>query len=207
MKRFFFIVFTLQLSLVCFAQSDNIHHYTDQEVSKLTNYIAVLEKRITSTNPTDSLPIDKKQITALFSDTSHNYYGSDIIKIFNYIKDLEKKVAFIKMSSNDADAVEVLREATQPMLLVKGIVIFEDSIPQNKYSDVSITITDKENSDIVGIYTPSSKTGKYLFILDPGKKYLVSTKTAGYQMYSEDFSPRDSKESYEMTHELRLKKE
>lgn len=206
MKKFFFIVFILQYTLGCFAQSD-IHHYTEQEVAKLTNYIAVLEKRITTTTPTDSLPADKKQITALFKDTSHNYYGTDIITIFKYIKDLEKKVAFIKMSSNDADAVEVLREATQPMLLVKGIVIFGDSVPKNNYSDVSITITEKESSDIVGIYAPSSKTGKYLFILDPGKKYLVSTKTAGYLMYSEDFSPRDSKESYEMAHELRLKRE
>ena len=206
MKRVIFSVFILQFSLVCFGQSD-IHHYNEQEVAKLTNYRTVLEKRIIITTPTDSLPAEKTLITALLKDTSHNYYSTDIIKIFKYIKQLEKKVAFIKMSSNDPDASEVLREATQPILLVKGIVIFEDSVPKRNYSNVSITITDKESTDIVGIYAPASKTGKYLFILDPGTKYLVSTKTEGYQMYLEDFFPKDSKESYESTHEIRLKKE
>ncbi|MDP1744371.1 MAG: hypothetical protein Q8L90_02270 [Bacteroidota bacterium] len=206
MKKFFFIVFALQFSLVCFSQSDNIHHYTDQEVTKLTHYIAELEKKISSTTPNDSLSEDRKQITALFKDTTHNYYGSDIIKIFKFIKDLEKKVAFIKMSSNDTDVVEAPSELSQPVLLVKGIVIFEDGM-QNNYSNISITVTDKGNSEIIGIYTPGSKTGKYLFILDPGKKYLVTAKVEGYQLYSEDFSPKNNKESYEMTQEIRLKKE
>ncbi|MES2398306.1 MAG: hypothetical protein V4549_19995 [Bacteroidota bacterium] len=206
MKTFFFIVFTLQFSLVCFSQSDNIHHYTDQEVTKLTNYITELEKKISSTTPNDSLSDDKKQITALFNDTSHNYYSSDIIKIFKYIKELEKKVAFIKMSSNDTDVVEAPSELSQPVLLVKGNVIFEDGI-QNNYSNISITVTNKESSEIIGIYTPGSKNGKYLFILDPGKKYLVTAKIEGYHLYSEDFSPNNNTESYEMTQEIRLKKE
>lgn len=206
MKKFFFIVFTLQFSLVCFSQSDNIHHYTDQEVTKLTNYITELEKKISSKKPNEPISDDKKQITALFNDTSHNYYGSDIIKIFKYIKDLEKKVAFIKMSSNDADLVEAPSGLSQPVLLVKGIVLFEDGI-QNNYSNISITVTDKGSSEIIGIYTPGSKTGKYLFILDPGKKYLVTAKIEGYHLYSEDFSPKDNRESYEMTQEIRLKKE
>lgn len=206
MKKFFFIVFTLQFSLVCFSQSDNIHHYTDPEVTKLTNYITELEKKISSKKPNEPISDDKKQITALFNDTSHNYYGSDIIKIFKYIKDLEKKVAFIKMSSNDADLVEAPSGLSQPVLLVKGIVLFEDGI-QNNYSNISITVTDKGGSEIIGIYTPGSKTGKYLFILDPGKKYLVTAKIEGYHLYSEDFSPKDNRESYEMTQEIRLKKE
>lgn len=206
MKTFFFILFTLQFALVCSSQSDNIHHYTDQEVTKLTNYITELEKKISSTNPETNISEDKKQITALFNDTSHNYYGSDIIKIFKYIKDLEKKVAFIKMSSNETDAVEASSELSQPVLLVKGIVIFEDGI-QNSYSNISITVTDKESTEIIGIYTPASKTGKYLFILDPGKKYLVTAKVEGYHLYSEDFYSANKSESYETTQEIRLKKE
>ncbi|MES2285861.1 MAG: hypothetical protein V4547_09255 [Bacteroidota bacterium] len=207
MKKFFFIVFTLQFSLVCFSQSDNIHHYTDQEVTKLTNYITELEKKISSTKPNEAVSEDKKQITALFNDTSHNYYGTDIIKIFKYIKDLEKQVAFIKMSSNDTETIDASPMLLQPVLLVKGIVIFEDSSKQNNYSNINITVTDKGNNEIIGIYTPGSKTGKYLFILDPGKKYLVTAKTEGYQLYSEDFSSENKSESYEMTQEIRLKKE
>lgn len=206
MKTFFFILLTLQFPLVCFSQSDNIHHYTDQEVTKLTNYITELEKKTSSTKAQVTISDDKKQITALFNDSSHNYYGSDIIKIFKYIKDLEKKVAFIKMSSNDTDVVEASSELSQPLLLVKGIVIFEDGI-QNNYSNISITVADKGSNEIIGIYTPGSKSGKYLFILDPGKKYLVTARIEGYHLYSEDFSPRNNTESYEMTQEIRLKKE
>ncbi len=206
MKKKFFIVFILQFSLVCFSQSDNVHHYTDQEVTKLTNYITELEKKISSTKPNKAISEDKKQIAALFNDTSHNYYGTDIIKIFKYIKDLEKKVAFIKMSSNDTETAEAHPGLLQSVLLVKGIVIFEDGL-QNNYSNISITVTDKENNEVVGIYTPGSKTGKYLFILDPGKKYLVTAKTEGYQLYSEDFSSENKNESYEMAQEIRMKKE
>lgn len=206
MKAFFITLFAIQFSFVCFSQSDNIHHYTNQEVTKLTNYITELEKRIFSAGAEATTSEDKKQIIALFNDTSHNYYGSDIIKIFKYIKDLEKKVAFIKMSSNETDLVEASSESSQPVLLVKGIVLFEDGI-RNNYSNISITVTDKESSEIIGVYTPGSKTGKYLFILDPGKKYLVTAKVEGYQLYSEDFSPKNNTESYEMTQEIRLKKE
>ncbi|MES2138874.1 MAG: hypothetical protein V4511_04155 [Bacteroidota bacterium] len=206
MKKSFFIVFALQFSLVCFSQSDNVHHYTDQEVTKLTNYISDLEKKILSTKPNEPISEDKEQITALFKDTSHNYYGNDIVKIFKYIKDLEKKVAFIKMSSNDGETVDASHGLLQSVLLVKGTVIFEDGL-QNNYSNIRITVTEKGTNDVVGIYTPASKTGKYLFILDPGKQYLVTAKTEGYKMHSENFSSENKSESYEMAQEIRLKKE
>lgn len=207
MKKCLLIVFMLQFSLFCFAQSDNTHHYTDQEVTKLSNYINDLEKKISSANPPETNLPDKK-IAALLNDTSHNYADGDIIMIFKYIKDLEKKVALNKMLTNDTEIAKVPVDSEQAaILLVKGSIIFEGSELKNDYSTVSITVTDKESNQTVGIYKPNSRTGKYLLILNPGEKYLVTAITKGYQNYSEDFSPENKTESYEMTQEIRLKKE
>jgi len=198
----------LQLSLIGFSQSDNIHHYTNQEISKLTVYMAELEKKIKTANPDEPQLVEKDQITALLKDTSHNYYDRDIIKIFKYIKDLEKKVALNRMLTNEEDEIrDSLQPPPIPVLLVKGTVIFDDNAIQLDFSMVSISVTDKASNEIVGIYAPNAKTGKYLFILDPGKKYLVTTNPDGYQLYSEDFSPENKNESYEISHEIRLKKE
>ena len=207
MKKFFLIALMLQFSLIGFAQTDNTHHYTNQEISKLTVYMAELEKKIITANPDEPQLVEKDQITDLLKDTSHNYYDRDIIKIFKYIKDLEKKVALNRMLANEEDEVRDSLQPPIPLLLVKGTVIFDDSVIQLDFSKVSITVTDKASNEIVGIYAPNAKTGKYLFILAPGKKYLVTTNINGYQLYSEDFSPENKTESYEISHEIRLKKE
>lgn len=208
MKKLILIVFMLQFPLFCFAQSDNTHHYTDQEVTKLSNYINDLEKKISSTHPSENDLADKKQITTLLNDTSHNYADGDIIRIFKYIKDLEKKLALNKMLNNDTEIAKVPVDSAQAaILLVKGSIIFEGSESKNDYSTVSITVTNKENNQTVGIYKPNSRTGKYLFILNPGEKYLITTVTQGYQNYSQDFFPENKTESYEINQEIRLKKE
>lgn len=90
-------------------------------------------------------------------------------------------------------------------VLVKGTVILPKSIVERNFSGVNINITDKETKAHVGAYVPNSKTGKYLFILTPGRDYIITAENEGYETYTEDFSPAGSKESYEMTHEIRLK--
>lgn len=52
--------------------------------------------------------------------------------------------------------------------------------------DATITVTDNETGEIVGIYKPNSKTGKYLFILPPGKDYNVSYEAEGYLFESDN---------------------
>ena len=94
-----------------------------------------------------------------------------------------------------------------PSVMVKGNIVFEGSETLNNYSIAGITVTDKVSGQLVGTYTPNAKTGLYLFILNPGKKYLITVKTKGYQTYSEDFTPENKTESYEMSKEIRLKKE
>jgi outer membrane protein OmpA-like peptidoglycan-associated protein len=52
--------------------------------------------------------------------------------------------------------------------------------------DAQITVKDAETGEILGIYKPNSKTGKYLFILPPGKTYDVSYEVEGYLFKSEN---------------------
>jgi outer membrane protein OmpA-like peptidoglycan-associated protein len=71
------------------------------------------------------------------------------------------------------------------------------TVPDN----AQIIVTDNETGDIVGIYMPNKKTGKYLFILPPGKNYNVTYEAEGYLFKSENLLvPKNS--SYSM-----LKKE
>jgi outer membrane protein OmpA-like peptidoglycan-associated protein len=52
--------------------------------------------------------------------------------------------------------------------------------------DATITVTDNKSGEIIGIYRPNSKTGKYLFILPPGKDYNVSYEAEGYLFESDN---------------------
>jgi len=45
--------------------------------------------------------------------------------------------------------------------------------------DGKITVKDAESGTIVGIYHPNKTTGKYLFILPPGKTYSIRYETKG----------------------------
>lgn len=58
----------------------------------------------------------------------------------------------------------------------------DEEIPE----DASITVKDAESGEILGIYRPNKKTGKYLFILPPGKTYDVSYEVEGYLFKSEN---------------------
>lgn len=58
----------------------------------------------------------------------------------------------------------------------------EGSVPD----DAQIIVTDNETGEIVGIYKPNSKTGKYLFILPPGKNYNVTYEAENYLFHSDN---------------------
>ncbi len=76
-----------------------------------------------------------------------------------------------------------LPEAKEKELTVmSGYVIAGDgTVPQN----MMITVTDVKTQEEVGVFTPNSKTGKYLFILKPGKTYDILVEADNYLYYSE----------------------
>jgi|GEM_PF-2705973 len=90
-------------------------------------------------------------------------------------------------------------------VMVRGAIVLERKVSQGDFSTVSITVTDKETNKVIATSTPNSTTGKYLFILSPGKKYLITVTNQGFQTYSQDFSPVESSKSYEMNQVIRLK--
>ena len=102
-KIYFLILFTLQFSFFCFSQ-DSLHHYTDAEIAKISDYITSLEnKRPTNISATELKM--KEQIAMLLSSSSHSYTDLEIIKLNNYIKNLERvdEVASVeKTPSNDS---------------------------------------------------------------------------------------------------------
>jgi type IX secretion system PorP/SprF family membrane protein len=129
------------------------------------------------------------------------------------IQSLRNEVAaFLDSDLSDNTSKKQLKKQYQQLnraqgtssVMVKGVVVLPKNTLEPNYSSVSITVTDKETSGVVGTYLPNAKTGKYLFILTPGKDYIVKAESEGYEVYSEKFSPAGSNDSYEMTHEIRM---
>lgn len=52
--------------------------------------------------------------------------------------------------------------------------------------EVSITVMDAKTDEVVGIYTPNSKTGKFLFVLNKGGRYNVIFEANGEIILSEE---------------------
>lgn len=71
----------------------------------------------------------------------------------------------------------------KPVTVVKGKVITCD----NQADDVVITVYDSENDDLLGLYKPNSKTGKYLFILPRGRNYYAIYEVNGKEKHEEQF--------------------
>lgn len=68
------------------------------------------------------------------------------------------------------------------------ITMGNGKLPEN----VTITVTDDETKKVMGIYTPNSKTGKYLIILKSGKRYLISVENDVFLPYTEVIDVSDS---------------
>jgi outer membrane protein OmpA-like peptidoglycan-associated protein/tetratricopeptide (TPR) repeat protein len=90
----------------------------------------------------------------------------------------------------DIYMITFIEQKETPLALVKGNIFTKDmKVPNN----LEIVVTDNETGEIVGIYTPNSKTGTYLFILPPGGNYNVSYEAVGYLFKSENiFVPEDA---------------
>ncbi|MBI2967160.1 MAG: OmpA family protein [Bacteroidetes bacterium] len=77
-----------------------------------------------------------------------------------------------------------LPEAEEKNLaLIKGV--FTDLtgvVPE----DATITVTDNETGEIIGVYRPNPKTGKYLFILPQGRNFNVTFEAQGLLFHSEN---------------------
>lgn len=85
----------------------------------------------------------------------------------------------------DLYLIELPKVDVNPLTVMSGTFSLGDkdgTVP----ADAQIIVTDNETGEVVGIYKPNKKTGKYLFILPPGKNYNVTYEAQGYLFKSEN---------------------
>ncbi len=91
----------------------------------------------------------------------------------------EKDICFLSFPEKVQSKVTVL----------EGVI---SSIFGGVPANTIITVTDVESGEIVGTYTPNSKTGRYVIVLPPGKNYSISYDADGYLYQSDNINIVDS---------------
>lgn len=95
-----------------------------------------------------------------------------------------------------------LPESEEKMLTVMtGIISLADGNPPQ---NCMITVTDLETGDLIGVYTPNSKTGKYLFILKSGRNYNVTVEADDFLPFSENLMVKDGTSYQEIQRPISL---
>ncbi len=88
-------------------------------------------------------------------------------------------------NGKDIFLIELPSVEVNPLTVMSGTFSLGDksgTVPD----DAQIIVTDNETGAVVGIYKPNKKTGKYLFILPPGRNYNVTYEAQGYLFKSEN---------------------
>jgi len=67
-----------------------------------------------------------------------------------------------------------------------------------------IIVTDNESGELMGIYNPNTKTGKYLIILPKGRNYNISYEADGHLHHSENFLVPDNSSYAEISRPIEL---
>lgn len=107
------------------------------------------------------------------------------------------------LGEKDLYMITLPKPDVQPMTVMSGTFSLGDksgTIP----ADAQIIVKDNESGEIVGIYKPNKKTGKYLFILPPGKNYNVTYEAEGYLFKSENLIVPKNSAFQSMKKEIKL---
>ena len=107
------------------------------------------------------------------------------------------------LGEKDIYLITLPKPPVQPMTIMTGYFTLGDkagTIP----ADAEIVVKDNETQEIVGIYKPNKKTGKYLFILPPGKNYNVTYNAEGYLFKSENLIVPKNSAFQQMKREIKL---
>jgi hypothetical protein len=107
---------------------------------------------------------------------------------------MNKKILFFAfnlwvavLSAADSTAVVVTNDSIAvdtAVSVMSGIFTVGDNNEVPK--DGKITVKEAESDEIAGIYHPNKTTGKYLFILPPGKTYSIKYEAKGTLYKSEN---------------------
>jgi outer membrane protein OmpA-like peptidoglycan-associated protein len=80
------------------------------------------------------------------------------------------------------------KEESKLTVLAGEITSIYGGVPEG----TTITVTDVETGEIVGVYTPNSQTGKYVIILTPGRNYNITYEAVDYLYQSDNLNIDDS---------------
>jgi outer membrane protein OmpA-like peptidoglycan-associated protein len=97
--------------------------------------------------------------------------------------------------------VTFLDRKEAPLTLIRGVVKDESGKPAQK---VTITVTDNETGEVVGVYHTNKKTGAYLFILTPGKNYNITYQSESHLFYSENMDIPAKSNYFEINRAVQL---
>lgn len=107
-------------------------------------------------------------------DNKHAYYSSFSAEGFG---------------EKDIYEVELPGQKELPVVVFSGVIT---SIFGGTPEGAMVTVTDNETGEVVGNYYPNSSTGKYVFILPPGKNYNISYEAEGFAFQSDNLDVKDS---------------
>jgi len=96
----------------------------------------------------------------------------------------EASFKIINFGKTDLYRIDLEKSEAPNMTVMTGKVY----ICRGKLPDVSITVMDSKSDTVVGIYTPNTKTGKFLFVLNRGGKYNVIFEAGGIIINEEQLS-------------------
>ncbi len=187
---------------------------SDKQIKELD---AKIQKQLKEQKAEPSEPVLKKDLNSLIYEQLLKKVEAmfDTPKpSISKVQELRNEISsFLDSEFADTTAQKTLKKQYEKLnqsqdaasVMVKGVIILERNLSQGDYKTVSINLTEKGTGKIIASSSPNSSTGKYLFIISPGKTYIITVTNTGFQTYSEEFSPEDKGESYEMNQEIRLK--
>ncbi|HXB39775.1 MAG TPA: OmpA family protein, partial [Bacteroidia bacterium] len=132
-----------------------------------------------------------------------NSTGDDVF----YVVSPDKKIAYYTsmreggFGEKDNYIIYFQDAKESPLTLQKGSVLDTNHLAAK---DVKITITDNESGEVIGVYHPNEKTGKYLFILAPGKNHNINYEAEGFLFYSENQTTSKESDYNEITKSVKL---
>ncbi len=84
---------------------------------------------------------------------------------------------------NDIYLLSLPESEEKSLTVMSGVITLADG---SQPKSVTITVTDIDTKDVIGTYTPNSKTGKYLFVLKSGKNYNVTIDADGFLPFTDN---------------------
>ena len=84
---------------------------------------------------------------------------------------------------NDIYLITLPESEEKSLTVMSGLITLADGTPPE---NVTITVTDIDTKEVIGVYTPNAKTGKYLFILKSDKNYNVTIDASNFLPFTEN---------------------